>query len=65
MDKAIKRCKGVESQPIHVGVEARADKCGKTPTEKGVIRTGQKVYRPTLTYTYKETEILEDLNDGM
>ena len=32
---------------------------------KGVIRTGKKVYRPPLPSTYKETEISEELNDGM
>ena len=38
---------------------------GKNPTEKGIIRTGKKVYRPPLTSTDKETELSEDLNDGM
>ena len=64
MDKAIKICKGVESQPVNVGVEARLDACGEAPTENGIIRTGNKVYRPPLPPTYKEIEISEDLNDG-
>ena len=42
-----------------------AKACGKTLTEKGVIRTGKKVFSPTLPSTYKETELSEDLNDGM
>ena len=33
--------------------------------EKGVMSTGKKVYRPPLPSTYKETELSEDLNDGM
>ena len=32
---------------------------------KGVILTGKKFYRPPLTSTCKETELSEDLNDGM
>ena len=65
MDKSIKRQKLFESQTIAVGVDAVSEVCGKNPTEQGVIRTGKKVYRPPLTSTYKETELLEDLNDGM
>ena len=38
---------------------------GKNPKEKGVIRTRKKLYRLPLPYTYKETELLEDLNYGM
>ena len=38
---------------------------GGDPIEKGVILTGKKVYRPSLPSTYKETELLEELNDGM
>ena len=30
-----------------------------------MICTGKKVYRNPLPSTYKETELLEDLNDGM
>ena len=37
----------------------------KNPIEKGVICIGKKVYRTTLPFTYKETELSEDLNDGM
>ena len=65
MDKYIKRQKGAECQPISVGVVAGVEVCGKLPIEKGVIRTGKKVYKPPLTSTYKETEHSEDLNDGM
>ena len=65
MDKSINRQKLVEGQTIAVGVDAGADACGKNPIEKGVISTGKKVYRPPLPSTYKETELLEDLNDGM
>ena len=42
MDKAIKGYKGVEVQPIVVGVDAGAEACGKTPIERGVICTGKK-----------------------
>ena len=45
--------------------EAGAEACRKPPKEKGVINTGKKVYRPPLPSTYKETELSEDLNDGM
>ena len=37
----------------------------KNPKEKGVIRTEKKFYRPPLPSTYQETELLEDLNNGM
>ena len=57
MDKSIKRQKGVEFQPLAVGVGAGAESCGKTPIEKGVICTGKKFYRPPLSSTYKETEL--------
>ena len=57
MDKDIKIQKGVEYQTKSVGVDAGAEARRKTPTEKGVIRTGKKVYRPPLPSTYKETEI--------
>ena len=30
-----------------------------------LISTGKKVYRPPLPYIYKETELSEDLNDGI
>ena len=33
--------------------------------EKGVIRTKKIFYRTPLPPTYKETELSEDLNDGM
>ena len=33
--------------------------------KKGVIVTGKKVYTPRLPSTYKETELSEELNDGM
>ena len=65
MDKSTKRRKGFESQPISVGVEARSYSCGEKCTEKGVISTGKKIYTPPLPSTYKETEISEDLYDGM
>ena len=42
-----------------------AEACRNPPKEKGVINTGKKVYRPPLPSTYKETELSEDLNDGM
>ena len=35
------------------------------PQEKGVICTGKKVYNTPLTFTYKEIELSEDLNDKM
>ena len=38
---------------------------GVNPTEKGVISTVKKVYRPPLTFTYKETYLSQDLNNGM
>ena len=65
MDKSINRFKGVESQSIYVGFGAGAEVWGKPPTEKGVICTGKKVYRPPLPSTYKERELLEDINDDM
>ena len=43
MDKSIKILKGVESQPIDIGVEERLDACGKNPIENRVILTGKKV----------------------
>ena len=55
MDKSTKRLKPVERHPIAVGVEARENECGENPTEKRVICTGKKVYRPPLSSTYKET----------
>ena len=51
IDKSITRKKGVEFQPIAVSVDTGAEACGKTPTEKGVIHTGKKVYRPPLPST--------------
>ena len=51
MDKAIKRRKGVEIQPISVGLDAGTEACSKKPTEKIVICTGKKVYRPPLPST--------------
>ena len=65
MDQAIKIRKGVKIHPIAVGVESRTEAYREPPSETGVIHTGKKVYRPPLPYTYKETEILEDLNDGI
>ena len=41
------------------------DECGKTPTEKGDILIGKKVYRPPLPSTYNEAESLEYFNDGI
>ena len=64
-DQATKRQKGVEIQTITVGVQARAKACGTPPTEKWVIRTGKKVFIPPLPSTYKETELLKDINGGM
>ena len=65
MDKYIKRQKGSEGQPIAICVEAGVEACGKTTIEKGVIRKGNKLDRPPLLSTYKETELSEDLNVGM
>ena len=39
--------------------------CGKPHKKKVVIHTVKKFYRPPLTSTYKETELLEELNNGM
>ena len=63
MDKVTKIRKGVEIQSTAIVVYTRAESCGKKPTEKGVIRTGKKLYRPPLPSTYKETEPLGGLND--
>ena len=65
MDKPINIRKGVESQPITVVVESGQEACGKTTTENGVICVVNKVYRPSLTSTYNETELLQERNDGM
>ena len=48
MDKAIKRQKVVKDQPIEVDFDAGAEACGNLPTEKEIIRTGNKFYRPPL-----------------
>ena len=53
MDKSTKIQKGVEIQPIAVGIDAEAEACGKPPTEKGVICTGKIFYRTPLPSTYK------------
>ena len=37
----------------------------KKSTDKGVILTGKKVYRPPILSTNNETKLLEDLNNGM
>ena len=34
-------------------------------TEKGVIHTGKKVYRPPIPSTYKEIELLKYFNNGI
>ena len=39
--------------------------CGKPHTKKVVIHTVNKFYRLPLPSTYKETELLEELNNGM
>ena len=65
MDKSTNIQKGVEGKLISLCVEARAEACGKNPTEAGVICTGKKVYRNPLPSTYKETELSDNLNDGM
>ena len=65
MDQSTKIRKGVEINPIAVDVEARAYACGKKPTEKGVIRTGKKVYRNPIPSTNKETELPENINDDI
>ena len=52
VDKYIKRQKGVEFQPISVGIDAGAEACGKPPVEKGVICTRKKFYRTPLPSTY-------------
>ena len=51
MVKSIKIRKGVGSQSIAICVDARLDTYEKTPIEKGVINTGEKVYRPPLPTT--------------
>ena len=61
MYQDIKRQKGDKGQTIAVVVETRV---GGTP-EKGVICAGKKFYRPLLPYIHKQTELSEDLNDGM
>ena len=43
VDKAIKRYKIVEFQPIAVGIDAGAEACGENLIEKGAINTGKKV----------------------
>ena len=53
VDKYIKIQKVVEGHPISVGVDAGVEACGKHPIEKGVIRTGKKVYRSPLPSAYK------------
>ena len=66
MDQAKNGRKVFKVQPIAVGVEARAEAFrGGGGYEKGVIRTGKKVYRPPLPSTYKETELSERLSYGM
>ena len=65
MDKSVKIRKGVESQTIYVGIEAGAEAGKKKPIEKGVIRIGKKIYRTPLPSTCKETELSEELNNGM
>ena len=57
IDKDTRTQKEVEGHPISVGVNAGSEAYGKTPIEKGVIRRGNKFYRPPLPSTYKETEI--------
>ena len=65
MNKYIKRQKVVEGQPIAICIDEGEEECGNPLTEKGVICTGEKVYRPPLPSTYKEKKLSEDLNDGM
>ena len=65
MDQYINIRKGVEVQPTATGVETRAEACRENIPENGVVRTGKKLYRNPLPSTYKETELSEDLNDGM
>ena len=65
IDQANKRQKGVERQPIDVGVEAREEACGVKNLYKRVIRTEKKVYMPLLPLNFKGIEILEDLNNRM
>ena len=48
MDQAKKRRKGVKCQTIVIRVDSRADACGETHLENGVIRTDKKVNRPPL-----------------
>ena len=52
-------------QTIAVGVEARADACRAKPIDKGVVFIGKKFYRTPMSFNYKETELSENLNDGM
>ena len=58
-----KQRKGCQGQAI----PAEGDKCSEQEMtlEKGVIRTGRKIYRPSLLSTYREPELSEDLNDRM
>ena len=65
MDQAIKIQKGVENHPKAVGVEAREEACGEPHPEKVVIQTGKKFYSTPLPSNYKETNLSEDLNNGM
>ena len=39
---------------MYVVINERTEACRKNPTEKGVINTGEKLYRSTLPSTYKE-----------
>ena len=55
MDQDTKIQKGVKIHTIAVGVDARSEACMETTSLNGFIITGGKVYRPQLTYTYKET----------
>ena len=57
--------KGGERQPIDIGIGKIAEASGKITPEKGDILTGKKFYRSPLPSTYKEMELLEDLNDGL
>ena len=65
MDKSIKKYKVFENHPIALGVEERGKACRKKPKEKGFKGTEKKVYRPQIPSTHKETELSQNLNDGM
>ena len=65
MNQSTKRSKGYEGKTIPIGVNARIEAFREPYPEKGVICSEKKFYTLPLPYTYKETELSEELNDGM